>query len=50
MLIRDPAYITDTSLLIIVVIVAFNSFTLNEKNNIKKIVDKKIADKIIVFE
>jgi hypothetical protein len=49
MLIRDPAYITDTSLLIIVV-VAFNSFTLNEKNNIKKIVDKKIADKIIVLE
>jgi hypothetical protein len=47
MLIREPAYIIDTSLLIVVV--AFNSFMLNE-NNIKKIIDKKIADKIIVFE
>jgi hypothetical protein len=47
MLTSEPAYITDTSLSI--VLVAFNSFMLNEKN-IKKIIDKKIADKSIVFE
>jgi hypothetical protein len=47
MLIKEPAYNTVTSLSI--VLVALNSFMLDE-NSIKKIIDKKIADRSMIFE